>query len=100
MAYSEKDVKHESKEKMFYIDLQNGGKAFLQYEKSYDEVNLWHTEVPPECRGQGVAGILAESAIKTLAKNYSNVLLSCTYLQHFYKKHSDKFQEFTNIQTD
>ena len=99
MAYNENDVKHEPKEKMFFIELQNGSKAFLQYEKSGNEVDLWHTEVPPECRGQGVAGILAESSIKNLAQNHSKVLLSCTYLQHFYKKHGDKFHDFTNIQT-
>ena len=99
--FSESDVKHSKSEKMFYIDLQSGAKAFLQYETNgaseASEVDLWHTEVPSECRGQGIAGILAEVAVKSLAKENSKVLLTCTYLQHFYKKNSDKFAEFSNI---
>ena len=57
--FSENNVKHDPKEKLFFIDLPSGKKAFLQYEPTEEKVDLWHTEVPPECRGQGVAGILA-----------------------------------------
>lgn len=52
--YSETDVKHDESQKMFFIDLKNcDKKAFLQYEKDDKSVDLWHTEVPDECRGQG-----------------------------------------------
>ena len=96
--FSENNVKHDPEKKLFFIDLPSGKKAFLQYEPTEEKVDLWHTEVPPEYRGKGVAGILAETSIKTLSKSHPKVLLSCTYLQHFYTKHSDKFQDFTNIQ--
>ena len=52
--YSENDVKHDESQKMFYIELKNcDKKAFLQYEKDDKSFDLWHTEVPDECRGQG-----------------------------------------------
>ena len=98
-AFTEKDVKHDPNQNLFFIDLPSGKRAIAQYESTKDShVDLWHTEVPPECRGQGIAGILAEASIKTLAQSHPKVLLSCTYLQHFHTKNADKFQEFTNIQ--
>ena len=95
---NENNVKHDPKQNLFFIDLPSGKRAILQYESTKEKVDLSHTEVPPECRGQGIAGILAETSIKTLSKSHPKVLLSCTYLQHFHSKHSDKFQDFTNIQ--
>ena len=101
--YTETDVKHDENQKMFYIQLKNcDKKAFLQYEKS-DQKNydLWHTEVPDECRGQGVGAILASKSIQQLANENptSKIILTCSYLQHFYKKNqSEKFQQYENIQ--
>ena len=100
-SYYNEDVKHDEKQKMFYIPLKNSDKqAILQYEKTEQTYELWHTEVPEECRGQGVAGVLATKAIQDLAKiPQSKIILTCSYLQNFYKKKQlEKFQQFDNIQ--
>ena len=93
-----KDVIHDKDSATFYIQVQSGKKAFLNYETSKGSVDLWHTEVPEECRGQGIAGVLAENSIKELAKAFPSckIILSCTYLQHYYKKHPDKFTHLPN----
>ena len=45
---------------LFYSPYQ-AGKAVLNYEYlSSDLIELYHTEVPPAARGQGVATLLAE----------------------------------------
>jgi predicted GNAT family acetyltransferase len=71
--YSESDVIHDKDQKVFYIQIKGGNfkttkKAFLQYEIEDSGYDLWHTEVPEECRGQGIAGILASKAISELAQ--------------------------------
>ena len=97
-SFTENDVTHDKAEKRFYIQLPSGQKAFINYEVSPEGIfDMWHTEVPEECRGKGIAGILASKAITDLAvsDNSKSVLLSCTYLQHYYKKNSDKFASIT-----
>ena len=50
-----------SDERIFIIsDVQGGGKCLLQYEREADSVDIWHTEVPPQARGQGIARLLVE----------------------------------------
>lgn len=98
---SEQDVKHDPLAKMFSITNENGEKvAFLQYEKTGKTFDLWHTEVPEKYRGQGLAGILAGKSIADLASadnSTHTVLLTCSYLQHFYSKNREKFKQFSNI---
>ena len=98
---SEQDVNHDPLAKMFSITNEAGEKvAFLQYEKEGNIFDLWHTEVPEKYRGQGLAGILAGKSIVELASadNSTNtVLLTCSYLQHFYKKNPEAFKQFSNI---
>ena len=63
---------------------------------------MWHTEVPDECRGKGIAGILAGKSIRDLALMDSSktIILSCTYLQHYYKNNHAKFTDLPNIKAD
>ena len=102
-TYTEDDVKHEKSAKTYSIYLDNGKKAILNYEEFNDSgqksADLWHTEVPTECRGKGIAGILASKAITDLASNsdYQNIVLSCSYLQSYYKKNCNNLKDFSNI---
>lgn len=69
MSQSQLVVGHDQVNNYFYITLHenastssssSGGTAKLEYTwLSQDHVNMYHTEVPPEFRGQGVAKILA-----------------------------------------
>jgi len=62
-------VGHDSKNKMFYITLQaqTAVKQAILAKLEYvmlrpNLVDLWHTEVPPEFQGHGIAKILAKAA--------------------------------------
>ena len=66
---------------MFTVDVQGGGKCVLQYEREADSVDIWHTEVPPRARGQGVARLLVEAAMKWIEENNLTYKLSCSYVQ-------------------
>ena len=99
-AFNEDSVVHEPSTETFYISFKSGAKAFINYKvEKNDTIDLWHTEVPDEGRGKGIGGFLASKSIKDLASANSSktVILSCSYLQHYYKKNEAKFVDFENI---
>ena len=55
----------------------------LLYQQNESLLDLWHTEVPPEWRGQGLGGDLAKAAMDWIKENKCKARLSCTYLQKF-----------------
>ena len=68
-------------------DVQGGGRCLLQYEREADSVDIWHTEVPPEARGQGIARLLVEAAMEWIAENKLKYKLSCSYVQSVVNRH-------------
>ena len=65
---------------IYQLKLQ--GRCKLVYEKESDSlVDMWHTEVPVECRGRGYGKILANAAFEWAVSKKIKVKLSCSYLQ-------------------
>lgn len=60
--------------------------AVIQYKKTDDVLDLYHTEVPVVFRGQGVAAILAKETFKYIQQNNLKMKLSCDYLQKYYRE--------------
>lgn len=59
----------------FNCVLNQIGKAVLQYEnEAHDTMNMYHTHVPSEYRGQGIAGHLAK--VSGMVK-HSVILKAC-----------------------
>ena len=52
----------------------------MLYEREADSVDIWHTEVPPQYRGQGIARLLVEAAMDWIAENKLQYTLSCSYV--------------------
>ena len=69
------------------FNVQGGEKCLLQYEREADRVDIWHTEVPPQARGQGIARLLVEAAMKWIAENNLTYKLSCSYVQSVVNPH-------------
>ncbi|XP_020616097.1 protein NATD1-like [Orbicella faveolata] len=85
VAMSSYEVKHNVKGREFYIALEKG-KAVLQYEnEGNNTMNMYHTGVPTEYRGQGIAGHLAKAALDYAVVQDAKVKLTCTYLQKYVK---------------
>ena len=59
----------------------------LLYEREADSVDIWHTEVPPVFRGQGIARLLVEAAMEWIAENKLKYKLSCSYVQSVVNRH-------------
>ncbi|KAJ7394118.1 Protein natd1 [Desmophyllum pertusum] len=83
IAMSSYEVQHNVKGREFYIALEKG-KAVLQYEnEGHNTMNMYHTGVPTEYRGQGLAGHLAKAALDYAVVQDCKVKLTCTYLQKY-----------------
>lgn len=82
------EVKHNLKGREFFISLEKG-KAVLQYEnEAHNTMNMYHTQVPTEYRGQGIAGHLAKAALDYAVAQDAKVKLTCTYLQKYVNENS------------
>ena len=70
-----------------------GLEAFLEYSTVSEDgrvvMDLTHTEVPEEFRGEGIGGVLAHTALEYALMNRVNVRLTCGYLKHYVSKHSE-----------
>jgi len=77
-------VEHDASAKKFFIQLGND-EAKLEYAQNGDILNMWHTEVPPALQGKGIAKVLAQGAFDYAVKNNQKMILTCSYLQKFYK---------------
>jgi len=82
-----KSVVHEPENQRFCIQLSEESDcvAELLYEKTEaNTYDLYHTEVPKEYRGKGLAGVLARAAFDHAVKEKSRILPTCTYLRKYY----------------
>ncbi|CAH3180775.1 unnamed protein product [Porites evermanni] len=87
IAMSSYEVKHNVKGREFFIALDKG-KAVLLYEnEGHNTINMYHTQVPTELRGQGIAGQLAKAALDYAVNEDAKVKLTCTYLQKYVNDH-------------
>jgi predicted GNAT family acetyltransferase len=74
--------------KGFYADV-NGGRAELLYKIEGNVISMFHTYVPDEARGQGIAEQLALAAFDFAKRRGLRVRPDCSYIQHFVEKHAE-----------
>lgn len=58
----------------------------LQYNLDRGVYDMYHTYVPEELRGAGVARVLADHAFEFVHKSDGKMKLTCSYLDHINKK--------------
>ena len=67
--------------------------AKLQYRLKGQTINIVHTEVPDQFKGQGVAGDLATAALGWARASGLKVIPTCPYVKNYIGKHP----EFTDL---
>lgn len=74
--------------------------AYLEFETdSSGWMTIWHTEVPPELRGRGLAAELARTAFEYARANNLRVDVICPSALHFLSEHPE-YQPLLEKRTD
>ncbi|TGJ98824.1 N-acetyltransferase [Leptospira langatensis] len=82
-------VEHDTSAKKFFI-LEEGREAHLMYREIGAGIwDLYHTFVPSEFRGQGIASKLAEKALNEARKLGKKIIPNCSYVQTYLKRHPE-----------
>ncbi|MEX0331591.1 MAG: GNAT family N-acetyltransferase [Puniceicoccaceae bacterium] len=63
--------------------------AVLSYTVKDGRYHFDHTVVPPELRGQGVAGKLATAAFEHARENGWSIVPDCSFIDVFLKRHPE-----------
>ena len=90
-------LRHDEGCKRFTLLVDGGHEAILDYDRVETDdaltFDLYHTEVPEALRGKGIGKVLAKGAFDELLAAHpdARLILSCTFLQHFYASNKGLF---------
>ena len=84
------EVQHDPAKQRFFLPLEGGLEAELQYRQEGNVLDFYHTFVPPESRAKGVAEKVVEAGFLYAQKNSLKVIPSCPYISvAFLRKHKE-----------
>jgi uncharacterized protein len=84
------DVEVKISNNKFYVPLEKGKEAKINYSRPSEKlIELIHTEVPEENRGQGLAEELAKFALNYAREKDLKVIPSCRFVNAYIKRHQE-----------
>lgn len=82
------EVKHDERAGKYYA-VVNGREAVCEYGAAGEKtLNFYHTYVPPELRGQGVADELVRQALDDALERGYKVVPSCWFVRVYIDRHT------------
>ncbi len=79
-------VLHQAEQHCFVIQTA-GAEARLEYRlfqlQGRSAVDFYHTFVPPELRGRGIAGVLTDAALTWAKSQQLQIHASCSYVSRY-----------------
>jgi predicted GNAT family acetyltransferase len=83
------DVKHDERAGKYYA-LVDGLESVCEYGKAGEgTLNFWHTYVPPELRGKGIADELVRKALDDVLERGLKVIPSCWFVRVYIDRHPE-----------
>lgn len=82
------EVVHNETERRFEITI-DGHTGFLRYARKPDQIELIHTEVPPELGGRGLGGVLAKAAFDHAKQGGLKVIPTCPFVKKYLERHAE-----------
>ncbi len=82
------EVIHDQNEGRFYVHTDEG-EAELLYGIKDGIMYIYHTYVPEQERGEGIAEQLANAAFEFAIKSNLKVKPACSYIEYYLSKHSE-----------
>ncbi len=81
-------VKHNTKDEQFEIHIGDQV-ALLQYKKMGNALVFYHTEVPPEFEGQGIAMRLGFTAMEYVKSKSLKAVPRCEFMEAYLQRHKE-----------
>jgi uncharacterized protein len=79
------DIQHDEALNKFFV-IVNSQEALLEYYQKDDRTLVFfHTYVPPNLRGQGIAGVLTKHALDYAKDHNFKVIPQCSYVESYVK---------------
>lgn len=83
----EYQVKHNVDENRFEIEI-DGLLSVVEYNIVGDKIDIYHTGVPQELSGRGIAATLVKNILEYAKDNNLEVIPSCSYVKTYIERHS------------
>ena len=80
----------------FYVEEKGKRIAEMRYLIRHDVMNIYHTEVTPECKGKNIGFELVKTGVNFARENNLKILPTCP----FAKKVFDRTPEFKDVLTE
>ena len=84
----ELEVQHDEGARKYYA-LIDGRESVLEYSEAREgTLNFFHTYVPPELRGRGIADEIVRHALDDAERRGMKVIPSCWFVRVYIQRHS------------
>lgn len=83
----EYEVRHNEADNRFEIEI-DGLLSVIEYTIIGNVIDIYHTGVPQELSGRGIAASLAKTILEYAKENELEVKPTCSYVQKYIEKHS------------
>jgi len=91
-------VEIDEKEGLFYVEIEQGKRAYHRFKIEGKTMKMQSTYTPPEYRGLGIASRIIDAAIKyAKQREIKKLIVECSYVEKWIKNNSDKVSEFEII---
>jgi len=77
---------------LFYVELEEGKRAYHKIEEGDEYIKMISTYTPPEYRGLGIASKIIEEAIKYVKNRGKRVIVECSYVKKWMEENRDKIE--------
>lgn len=67
----------------------DGRLARADYQRTGNVMRIYHTEVPPELTGRGIAGQIVQAALAYASSNGLKVEPLCSYVRAYMRRHPE-----------
>lgn len=82
------NVTHDAENNRYVVQFHDGDEGELVYQRQGDTLNLVHSQVPDNRRGEGLGARLMESALTQIEADKLKVTPVCRYTQHYIARNS------------
>lgn len=80
-------VKHNVGENRFEVEI-DGLLSVVEYQIEGNSIDIFHTGVPQELSGRGIAAALAKAVLEYAKAENLEVIPTCPYIQKYIERHS------------